>query len=1255
MKKRFHGLKTCAFSLRAKVLAAILSVSMASSLFGVLGASLQLAFADEGPDLEEYLELHYQFEDGDKLGKDSGSHQYDGNPMGKVSQTEGKFGQAIQFDSSNHGSNDAYMEMPVEAVNHNALTVMAWVKADVESVGSYARIFAIEAGGGKTLHLMANTGSARTGYSAELYSNSSKRVAIQSEGMIPNAVYSDWHHVAITYDGKEVKLYVNAAFINSVEVTENLEDWSIRKAFLGKTAIWNDGTFNGSMDEVRVYSKVLSGEEINLAGEVSREASLSTVQLLSSLSIDGEALSEFNPFAEDYYRVLPEGTTEVPSVTAEAPYQDAAVKVIPAESIPGTTKIEVTYPGGAVRTVTLRFTTSDVALQHPELDDVLIDDPFWNDKLRHFCEVTAPYVLESWVTKTHDNLRNFDKVAAGNRNTKNYVGSMTWGESDFYAAMAGACRLLRQYPNDALEKQISGYVDHIFAASESEASGYFSVYNLLMTDGKVFGETSRASAAMDLFNLGYLLEFGIAYYEATGDARMLRVALRFLNFTVDYSDHGKRNFVSFHTGVEYNIAAMVEFLEKNPQVLEDEYLKDLECDTADYTELLHYLLAYHGVFTDPVRVNNAKYGSYSNDHIPYDQLRTATGHSVVATLYYFGLAEYGRLSGDLGATNAAYRLWENTVNKQMYITGGTGSVHSYEGFGGDYHLPNEAYSESCTSGALIQYSDSLSLMFSDSRYHDTVERALYNNLLGSIGTDGTSFFYTNPLATNTSSRYEWHAVPCCTKYGLLIFGNLPRYIYSYSDDDLYVNQFIGNTATLHLTSGDVKLQQVASWVQEGSATLTITEGAEHLDTLLLRLPDWSADTKILVNGKAVAYETENGYAVIKGGFRNGDTVSISADVTPTRVYANENVISNEGRVAIQRGPIVYCMEGIDNPMTFQGEAGLSVVLPKESKFTEKRIDDLYGGVIALTADASIMTGETTSDTYTLTMIPFYARSNRGGSSVYVWLAEDPALIDTYPVSLGDSVELKTLGAKYTASTNAQNPRGEGSRDIAVIVDGVKSYGDSSRQFDTFGATFNDLLGSREKIQWFGVQFDQSYSVTHIAFYEGGHWWDGGWFGAAPYVQVLIDGKWTDVESKLTPEYPGDSQAEQMPVNEVYIFTLSKAVDCEGIRVLGKANAQAGHASCAEIEVYGSKIDADTPIEDPTDDPKDDPADDPAGDPTDQPDTPAEPGDSDENSVVDTPHEAEKTPTATILLICLGCVAAVAIVIVIVLVIRKQKK
>jgi DUF1680 family protein len=310
---------------------------------------------------------------------------------------------------------------------------------------------------------------------------------------------------------------------------------------------------------------------------------------------------------------------------------------------------------------------------------------------------------------------------------------------------------------------------------------------------------------MDLFNLGYLIEFGISWYKATGDARMLRVALRFANFTVDYSKGGSVNFISFHTGVEYNLVALYEFLKENPEVKNEELLKDLEIDEEKYLALSEALVYYHGIHSDPPRVGGKNYGSYSNDHIHYTELDTGTGHAVVSTLYYYALAELGRVSDDDSFTNAAYRIWDNIVYKQMYITGGIGSVHSYEGFGGDYDLPNESYCETCASGSLLQYSDSLSLIFRDSKFQDIVELELYNNLLGGVSEAGDRFFYQNPLYSTeaTSERWDWHGVACCTKYGLLVYGNLPRNIYAYKGNDIYTDQYIGSSATIRLEKGKV--------------------------------------------------------------------------------------------------------------------------------------------------------------------------------------------------------------------------------------------------------------------------------------------------------------------------------------------------------------------------------------------------------------------------------------------------------------------
>ncbi len=482
-------------------------------------------------------------------------------------------------------------------------------------------------------------------------------------------------------------------------------------------------------------------------------------------------------------------------------------------------------------------------------------------------------------------------------------------------------------------------------------------------------------------------------------------------------------------------------------------------------------------------------------------------------------------------------------------------------------MPNGSYTETCTTGALIQYSDSLSLMFGDSKYHDVAEIAIYNTFLGCIGENGKTFFYTNPLATSSTPRYTWHAVPCCTKYGLLIFGELSKYIYSYGERDVYVNQYIGSTARLGLKDGALVLKQEADWAENGWSSVTVVSGAGGLGRLMLRLPEWSKTCSIKVNGEAVGYVTENGFAVIEG-LKDGDTVTINADMTPFRVYADENVAADAGMVALQRGPFVYCMEGVDNETDYHGRLTSVLVIPEDGAVSEKRIEDLYGGVTALTVEGEILTGEG-KERYTVTLVPFFARANRGTSSVYVWLTEDPSLAELNAVSFGNSIELKSMGAKYSAISNVTNPTGTGSRKISVIADGKTSYENADEQYDGYGATLSDELGKKQQTVWFGVRFGNGYGVSHVVFWEGGHWTNGGWFGDTPYVQVMVNNRWVDAPCTVTPEYPSDSMESQMPSNTAYVFTLESPVVCTAVRVLGKYTGYSGHhVSCAEIEVYG---------------------------------------------------------------------------------------
>ena len=1142
------------------LLIAFLGPAVLSLLCGLI------THAELGDSMDEFLLLNYSFDNSSTPMVDSVTGK-NAKSYGKINSCDGFKGKGIRFDSSGHTNSEAYIELPTSAFKRREITVMMWIKSDPDTVGNYSRIFAIETGSTKrSFHLMSSSWSDRSSYKLELVGGSVNVYGAETDNLFPNSVYSDWHHVAVTYDGKIAKIYINGAFVNQLESEADISSWKITNVFLGKTATWNNPSFNGYMDEVKVYSKALTESQICSAADLCFSNVKNCPKLLSSLSIDGERISEFNGFYDEYYRVYESEVKNVPVVTAEPPYEGVKIAVSQAGGIPGVSQIRVFYPEGVEKTVYVYFLNrNSKTLVHPSLEDVTIDDPFWNPKLEMFSTTTAEYVLNTWIKQTHSNLSNFDKVANGDRNTGNYVGSMTWGECDFYASCAGACRLLLKYPNEKLEAVLSNAIDHIYAASESVENGYFSVYNLLMTDGKVFSEAPNPSKAMDLFNLGYLIEFGIARYQQCQDARILRVALRFLNFTVDYSNHGEKNIVSYHMGIEYNIAELCEFLNDNPEVKNNVLLKDLEISVDDYLELDKNLIKDRGVITD--RVGQVSYGSYSNDHVTFDRLTSATGHSVEALLYYYGMSEVGRVSDDLLFTNAAYRLWKNVTERQMYVTGGTGSIYSNEGFGGDYYLPNSSYCESCTSGALAELSDSLSLMIPLSEFQDNVELQLYNNLLGSIGENGKTFSYQNPLSTGSFSRWTWHSVPCCTKYGLLVYGNLPRYIYSYNDSEVYVNQYIGSTAELSLANGKAVIVQNSDWVWNGQTSLKVVSGASNISSILLRVPEWSADTGVTVNGKNVSYEVDNGYIRLNN-IKDNDEIVLTCSLTVRRVYADERVSEDNGFVALQRGVFLYCLEDVDNKYDKTKIASTNSVLLKSASVEIQTNDKLYGGVKTLVADAVLYLNKTESVDYKLTFIPFFARANRKTSGYTVWVAEDYEALGELQVAISPTAsELKGLGAKYTGITNCNNPQGGGSKNISVIVDGKCNYSSDSQQYDAFKASLSDSLG-RNKLQWFGVEFNEPYDVKYVVFWEGGHWNDGGWFGDTPYVQVLVDGKWKDAESVVSPSYPGDSLQAQLPANESYIFVLKDVVTCSAVRIVGSLNSLAGHASCAEIEVYG---------------------------------------------------------------------------------------
>ena len=278
-----------------------LIISFLLTLSGYGGFETKI-HAEEVNDMSDYLSLYYSFDDPESLLKDfSGSEK--GNVYGKVESVDTPHGKGVHFDSSNHLKNEAYIEMPSDVFANKELTIMMWVKSDPSTVGLYSRIFAIEtASSQKTFHLMTNAGNDYSGYKAELLGGSYSNAYVQAEGLVPYTVYQDWHHVAMTYDGKTARLYINGSFVNDIDTVTDLSSWKLAHAFLGKTAIWNDGSFNGYMDEVRVYSKALSEAEICSEADL-KDSDFNTPKLLSSLSVDGQKITEFSGFYDVYYRI----------------------------------------------------------------------------------------------------------------------------------------------------------------------------------------------------------------------------------------------------------------------------------------------------------------------------------------------------------------------------------------------------------------------------------------------------------------------------------------------------------------------------------------------------------------------------------------------------------------------------------------------------------------------------------------------------------------------------------------------------------------------------------------------------------------------------------------------------------------------------------------------------------------------------------------------------------------------------------------
>jgi DUF1680 family protein len=423
-----------------------------------------------------------------------------------------------------------------------------------------------------------------------------------------------------------------------------------------------------------------------------------------------------------------------------------------------------------------------------------------------------------------------------------------------------------------------------------------------------------------------------------------------------------------------------------------------------YLDLARFFIDCRGKTPDPEK-------AYSQDHVPFIQQEEAVGHAVRAGYLYSGAADVAALTGDPKYLAAVDKLWINVVTKKLYLTGGVGARNQGESFGEEYDLPNlTAYNETCAAIANVYWNYRMFLLHGESKYIDVLERSLYNNVISGVGADGMSFFYTNPLACDASyafneksvTRQPWFSCSCCPTNLCRFLPSVSGYIYAQRNRDVYVNLFIASQTRIPLPDSSILgLEMETAYPWSGNVKITVSTTTPNPVKLLIRIPGWAGNSPvpgdlyaylkpevrkidIRLNGTVIRYAEANGFAMIERTWKAGDVLEFDLPMEPQLVAANPMVTADSGKVAIERGPLVYCLEEADNPDDFN-----RIVLTEHSQLDAVFNPDLLGGVMVISGSFattdSLKSGHTLLKEHHAKAIPYYSWNNRGVSRMNVWI------------------------------------------------------------------------------------------------------------------------------------------------------------------------------------------------------------------------------------------------------------------------------
>ncbi|MFN8253639.1 MAG: glycoside hydrolase family 127 protein [Ferruginibacter sp.] len=608
---------------------------------------------------------------------------------------------------------------------------------------------------------------------------------------------------------------------------------------------------------------------------------------------------------------------------------------------------------------------------------VNITDQFWKPKIDKVATTTLSACIYQTEVAT-PRIRNFEKVAR--KKGEEHEG-IFYDDSDVFKALEAMAYSLKTHPSTEMEKKCDEWIDKIAAAQQ--ADGYLNTWYTL----KGLLDRYTDMSMHEDYNAGHMIEAGVAYFNATGKRKLLDVCIRWADHFDGIFGPGKRNWVTGHQELELALVKLYTVTK------EERYLK-----------LADWLLSERGKkLAKGYTWTDWKDTAYAQDVLPVKQQTQITGHAVRAMYMYTGAADVAAHTGDTGYMKAMKTVWEDVVYRNMYITGGIGSAGSNEGFSVDYDLPNEqAYCETCASVGMVFWNQRMNAMTGNAAYIDVLERSLYNGALDGLSLSGDRFFYGNPLASKGQhQRREWFGTACCPANIARLVASLGNYIYAKSTDAVYINLFVGSNTKLDVagTSVDIKMETQYPW--NAKVAVAVDPAKTTRFKLNVRIPGWIdnsenslytnaedvADSTMIyyINNKPVAVTVENGYIVIDRKWKKGDVLSFEYNMQPELVKARKDIKQDEGRVAIQYGPLVYCVEGADN----NGKAW-NLVVPPGTKFEPLQYKVQDENITALTADVPVITiGEDgltlRTEIKKIIAIPYYTWANRGKNEMQVWL------------------------------------------------------------------------------------------------------------------------------------------------------------------------------------------------------------------------------------------------------------------------------